>query len=141
MTQAFNIDQFDTPVEETLFKVGVAADIDGNDTCGFMITSKNSPEYQDAARQIRIDGLKRSSKRKTALDTSTDEGATAVAKMIEENELTLACSVVKDWFGFESAGSPAPFNKATVRKMFTVKPTWREKVTAALESEVNFTKG
>lgn len=142
MTQAngFDLDQLDVAAEEVLHKVIVVSDIDGNDKCGFYIVGKNSPEYQEAARQIRIDGLKRSSKRKTALDTSTDEGATAVAKMIDANELALVCSVVKDWFGFESKGVSASFHMPTVAKMLAKMPTWREKVSAALESESNFLK-
>lgn len=146
MTQAenilagFDLAQLDVQSEEVLHKVAVVSDIDGNDKCGFHIASKNSPEYQEASRQVRIDGLKRSAKRKSALDTSTDEGAGAVAKMIDANELALATSVVKGWFGFETNGVAAPFDKATVSKMFAKMPTWREKVVAALENETNFLK-
>ena len=148
MTQAtqlistgFDIDQLDKPTAQALHKVAVISDIDGNDQCGFYIDSKNCQEYQDATRQVRVEGLKRSAKRKAALDTTTDEGAGAVAKMIEANEMTLACSVVKGWFGFQSGGKEAPFDKTAVPKMFAKFPTWKDKVTAALENEANFTKG
>jgi hypothetical protein len=146
MTQAqttstgFDIDQLDSETEETLFKLAVISDIDGNDKSGFYIASKNSAEYQQAARQARIDGLKRSSKRKTVLDTSTDEGASAVAKMIESTDILLASSVVKNWFGFESKGLPVPFDKQVVLKMLTKMPTWKDKITTALENETNFLK-
>lgn len=139
-TGGFDIGQLDSTTEEVLHKVAVVVDIDGNDKSGFFITSKNSQEYQNAARQVRIDGLKRSAKRKSVLDTSTDEGAGAVAKMIDSNEIALACAVVKDWFGFESNGAPAPFSSVMVAKMFAKMPTWREKVSAALENETNFLK-
>ena len=102
MAGGFDLDQLDSQTE-VLHKVAVITDIDGNDKSGFFIVGKNSPEYQTAARQARVDGLKRSAKRKAALDTSTDEGADAVAKMIEDSETTLACAVVKGWFGFQSA--------------------------------------
>lgn len=143
MTQAngFDLDQLDSDVVETLVKVVVIVDADGNDKSGFYITGKNSPEFQEASRQVRIDGLKRSSKRKTALDTSTDEGAGAVAKLIETNEIALACAVVKDWFGFELKGVAAKFDKQMLAKMFQKMPTWKDKVTAALENEANFLKG
>ena len=141
MAAGFDLDQLDKQAEEVLHKVVVVSDIDGEDKCGFFITSKNSPEYQEAARQVRIDGLKRSAKRKSTLDTSTDEGAGVVAKMIEANEMTLACAVVKGWFGFQSGGAEAPFQKASVAKMFAKFPTWKDKVTAALENEANFLKG
>jgi hypothetical protein len=143
MTQAvgFDLDQLTGTAEEVLFKVGVVQDAEGNDKCGFFIASKNSTEYQDAARLVRIDGLKRAAKRKTALDTSTDEGAGIIAKMIEANEIALASSVVKNWFGFEKQGMPAPFDKAMVPAMLSRMPTWRDKITVALESEANFLKG
>lgn len=147
MTQAediiasgFDIDLLDSSVEAVLHKVTVVSDIDGNDKCGFFIDSKNCAEYQAATRAIRIDGLKRSTKRKSQLDTSTDEGAGVIAKLIEANEVILATAVVKDWFGFETKGVPAIFDKATVSKMFTKYPTWKDKITAALENETNFLK-
>jgi hypothetical protein len=147
MTQAqnilaggFDLDQLDSKADETLHKVVVVSDIDGNEKCGFFIVSKNSQDYQDASRQVRVNGLKRSAKRNSALDTTTDEGAGAVARMIELNEITLATSVVKDWFGFDNKGVAAPFDKSTVAKIFVKMPTWREKVSAALENEINFLK-
>ena len=147
MTQAqdiiesgFDLDRLDAPTETVLHKVAVISDIDGNDKCGFFIDSKNCAEYQAATRFIRIDGLKRSAKRKSQLDTSTDEGAGVIAKFIEANEVILATAVVKDWFGFETKGVAATFDKATVSKMFAKYPTWKDKVTAALESDTNFLK-
>lgn len=137
----FDLDQLETQEDAVLHKVVVVSDIDGNDKCGFFIDSKNCKEYQEASRQVRVDGLKRSAKRKSALDTTTDEGAGVVAKMIEANEMTLALSVVKGWFGFENKGQEAVFDKVLVGKMFAKFPTWKDKVTAALENESNFLKG
>lgn len=140
MVAGFDLDQLDANTEEVLHKVVVLVDDEGNDKSGFFITSKNSTEYQEASRKVRVDGLKRSSKRKTVLDASTDEGANLVAKLIDTNEMSLALSVVKGWFGFDSNGKAATFDKATVSKMFTKFPTWKDKVTAALENEGNFLK-
>lgn len=148
MTQAqniiasgFDLDQLDnTATSEVLHKVAVIVDVDGEEKSGFLIVGKNSPEYQEAARAARIDGLKRSAKRKVALDTSTDEGAGAVAKMIEASEASLALAVVKGWFGFQQGGVEAPFNKPTVAKMLAKYPTWKDKISAALENEANFLK-
>ena len=136
----FDLDQLTGNAPDILHTVAVILDAEGNDKSGFHIVGKNSPEYQEASRQIRIDGLKRAAKRKGPLDTSTDEGATIVAKMIESNEITLAASVVKGWFGFETKGVAAEFNKALVPTMLAKMPTWREKITSALESEANFMK-
>lgn len=132
-----DLDKVQTPTEK-LFKLAVAHDVDGNELYGFFIDSKDCKEYQDATREIRIDGLKRSSKRKSALDASTDEGAGAIAKMIEKNEVTLAMSVVKGWFGFQQGGKDVPFDKVLLAKMFATKPTWKDKVNAALEKDANF---
>lgn len=140
LASSFDISDIDEKLETVLHKVVVVSDIDGNDRCGFMVDSKNCEEYQEASRQVRIDGLKRSAKRKAALDTTTDEGAGVVAKMIEANEMTLACAVVKGWFGFENKGVAVPFSKPMLAKMFAKYPTWKDKVTAALENEANFLK-
>lgn len=141
MNAGFDLSQLDSTEAPTLFKLVLASDIDGNDKFGFMIDSKNCAEYREATRLVRIDGLKRSAKRKSALDTSTDEGAGAVAKMIDANEMTLALSVVKGWFGFQDKGVDVPFNKGLVEKMLTKFPTWKDKITSALDNESNFTKG
>jgi hypothetical protein len=141
MGAGFDLSQLDSTEDATLFKVVVISDIDGNDKCGFMIDSKNCAEYREATRLVRIDGLKRSAKRKSALDTSTDEGAGVVAKMIENNEMTLALAVIKGWFGFQSNGVDVPFDKGLVTKMLTKYPTWKDKISAALDNEANFIKG
>jgi len=148
MTQAQNIlasgfdigslDQAD--VSQITHRVVVVVNADGDDECGFDIVGKNSPEYQAAQQSIRVDGLKRAAKRKTQLDTSTDEGAGAVARTIERNEMSLALSVVKGWFGFKNGGVDATFDKAVVEKLLTRFPTWKDKITSALEVESNFLK-
>jgi hypothetical protein len=135
----FNLDAIDS--QPVTFNVGVIVDADGNDKTGFTIVGKDSPEYQEAARQIRAVGIKRSAKRKSALDLSTDEGAASVAKNIDDNELQLASSVLKDWFGFARAGAVVPFDKAVAVSLLVKYPTWREKIAAALEVDSNFTKG
>ena len=143
MTQdnGFSVDNLDVFAEAATFKVGVIQDNEGNDKSGFVIVGKNSPEYQTETRRIRAEGLKRASKRKTALDTSTDEGSAALAALIDANEIVLACCVVVGWFGFATAGQPAPFDKAIATKLLTRFPTWRDKISAALEDDANFMKG
>lgn len=149
MTQAqalidngFNIDNLDSlHPDSATTRVAVLYTDEGEEKSGFIIAGKNSSMYQDAARAIRVDGLVKSSKRKTALDSSTQEGAEAFAKLIDGNEVTLACSVVVGWFGFASNGQVAVFNKPTAEKMLCKYPTWREKISQALSIEENFTKG
>jgi hypothetical protein len=148
MTQAqdiiasgFDLAFLDAPQDEQVSRVIVVTNADGDDECGFIVVGKNSQQYQDAQHQIRVEGLKRSSKRKTQIDTSTDQGAATLAKTIERNEITLAKAVVVGWFGFKSGGKEAPFNSAMLDKMFAVKPTWKDKINAQVENEANFSKG
>lgn len=148
MTQAqdiiasgFDLDSLDSPQEQVTSRVAVVVNADGDDECGFIVVGKNSQQYQDAQHQIRVEGLKRSAKRKTQIDTSTDQGAAMLAKTIERNETTLAKSVVVGWFGFKSGGKEAEFNHALLDKMFAAKPTWKDKINAHIENEANFTKG
>jgi hypothetical protein len=138
-TNGFDLDA--PVVQEPTFNVGVILDADGEDVTGFTVVGKNSPEYQEAARKIRVRTLQRSSKRKTAIDMSTEDGAAIIAKTIEENELALSVSVLKDWFGFGSGGTVAPFDKTKATALLVRFPTWREKIAAALEVDANFLKG
>lgn len=148
MTQAqdiiasgFDLDSLDAPQEAQTSRVAVVVNADGEDECGFIVVGKNSEQYQTAQHQIRVEGLKRSAKRKTQIDSSTDQGAAALAKTIERNETTLAKAVVVGWFGFKSGGKEAGFNPAMLDKMFAAKPTWKDKINAHVENEANFTKG
>lgn len=127
----------ETPVT---FDVPVIFDTDGEAVTGFKILGKNSPEYQAALEAARVDAIKKAGRRKAQLDTSTDDGATALAHQIAASEVTVALAVVVDWFGFTADGALTPFNKATVEAMFAKYPTWREKVAAALENDANFFK-
>ena len=148
MTQAietFDLDNLEG-VQRLTAKVPVVVNSDGEDVSGFIILGKDSDEFQEVQKQLRIEGVKKSAKRKTMIDASTDDGATKLGELIADNERRLALSVVIDWFGFtrkdsEGAQVAVPFDKALVEHMFTVKPTWQAKVMAALEVDANFTKG
>lgn len=122
------------------FDVALVEDADGNAVVGFKIVGKNSPEYQTANAAVRIDNIKRASARKKALDGSTDEGAAAIARTVDNNERALAQAVVVGWFGFNLEGAPMAFDKAMVEKLFTKYPTWVSKVMNALDNEANFMK-
>lgn len=148
MTQAqdiiasgFDLASLDAPQDDQVSRVAVVTNADGDDECGFIVVGKNSQQYQDAQHQIRVEGLKRSAKRKTQIDSSTDQGAATLAKTIERNEITLAKAVVVGWFGFKSGGKEVPFDPAMLDKMFSVKPTWKDKINAHVENEANFSKG
>jgi hypothetical protein len=124
----------------TTYNVDVLFDDDGNPTAGFVIVGKNSPEYQAESHAVRAEGHKRSAIRKAALDVKTDEGASKLVDIIDDNSTRLALAVVKDWYGFTSAGAPVPYEKKHGLAAFQKFPVWEEKVNAALEVDNNFLK-
>jgi hypothetical protein len=136
----FDIADLETNNGPVTHKVAVIEDLDGNPVTGFIIVGKNSQEYQEASQAIRIENIKRAAKRKTQIDTSTDLGATVVARTVASNDKTIALAVVVGWFGMLSDGKEIPLDKAVVEKMFTKYPTWQDKVLKELDVEANFTK-
>ena len=143
MTQAqgFEIGNLDAAdAKPATFNVDVMQNEDGEGIVGFTIVGKNSPEYQNASNKVRIENIKRASKRSKQLDTSTDDGAAVVAKTVAANEQTLAMAVTVGWYGFNLEGAPMNFDKAVVEKLFTKYPQWQAMVNAALDNDVNFMK-
>jgi hypothetical protein len=124
-------DVLNVPVEDVTQRVGITFDDEGEPLVGFVIVSKDSKAYRDTASRLRAAGIKRQANKRSRIDTTTDEGAV---------EFELAFAVVVDWFGFTDKGQPVPFNKNVVRQMFEKRPSWRERVSAALEAEENFLK-
>lgn len=136
----FDIGSLDATASAT-FNVAVIEDANGDPKSGFIIVSKNSPQFQEAAHKIRVEGLVRASKRKAAIDTASKEGAEVMANAINANDLLLAVSVVTGWFGFANNGQQAEFDAAIAKQMLTKFPTWRQKVLDELEKDANFIKG
>jgi hypothetical protein len=121
-------------------KVVVLENDDGEPVSGFFIVGKNSKEFQAASNTIRKESFKRSAKRSSQIDSSTDEGAALLTKVIAANERTLAIAVVVGWFGFNLEGQPMSFDAAILPKMFDKYPTWQAQINAALDNERNFMK-
>jgi lipoprotein-anchoring transpeptidase ErfK/SrfK len=120
--------------------VPVLFDDDGEPKAGFRIVGKNSPEYQAEHAAIRAEGHKRAAKRKTAIDTSTDEGAMQLVNLVDDNQRRLALAVTVESYGFESGGAPLQLSKAQIAAAFDKFPTWQDRVAAALEQDANFLK-
>jgi hypothetical protein len=136
------IDQIEASAQATK-KVGVLFNEMGEPTVGFVIVSKDSPEYRDAAAKMRANAIRRQTNRKTKIDRTTEDGAIKLDEILQENEFALATSVVKGWFGFtEPDGNggqrQAEFSSERAEHILKVKPTWREKITFALEDEEGF---
>jgi hypothetical protein len=136
-TASFDLDA--VPTTEPIFDVAFASDEDGKPVYGFTVVGKNSANYQKASTAIRAAALRRASNRKSALDATTEQGSLAIAETIDKNELALATAVVVGWFGFGSGGQLVDFDAARVGPLLAKHPTWREKISAALEVDANFT--
>ena len=135
----YEIEDFDNDTPATL-KVAFVKDDEGEAVSGVIILSKDSPEFQAENEAIRVEGIQRSAKRQKAIDTKTEAGALFVAQTIDSNERRLALAVTVGWFGFNSEGAPATFDKKVVERMYTKKPTWLDEVTKALDANAGFTK-
>lgn len=138
--QGFEIESLDQETDQATFKVTVITDSEGAPLSGFIIVGKNSPQYQEAASALRVANIRRASQRKQRIDLTTEEGAKSFDANNRTTEHALALSVVTDWFGVNSEGTPLAFNPAIVEKMFTKYPQWRAMVVAALEVDANFMK-
>lgn len=140
VSAGFDIANLKLDGEQITFRVPVIFDADGEPVSGFVIVGKNSPEVQAELKVLRTTGLMQSSKRKTAIDTSTDDGASRWIDLQLGNERRLALVATVDWFGWTSGGVELPFDKAMTEKFLIAKPTWREKISAAMEADGNFLK-
>lgn len=136
----FDIANLSAPAERVTVKVPVLFDEDGEPTAGFIIVGKNSEEYRNENHALRAEGYKKSAKRKTAIDASTDAGADQLVSLIDDNAKRLALAVTVGWYGFTSAGAEAPFDKSVASASFDKFPTWQERVSVALEKDADFLK-
>lgn len=136
----FDIANLSAPAARVTFDVPVIFDADGEPVAGIKIVGKNSDEYRKESHAVRAEGYKKSAKRKTAIDASTDEGADQLVHVIDDNQKRVAVAVAVDWYGFTSNGAPAAFDKDMIAAAFDKYPTWQDRVTTALENDANFLK-
>lgn len=121
-------------------KVPVLFDEDGEPKAGFLIVGKNSPEYLALSHALRVEGLKKSSKKKTAMDTSTDEGADQFVHLVKGNEVRVAVAVAVETFGFASDGKEIQLTEAQKKTAFEKFPTWQGAILSALDKDADFLK-
>lgn len=136
----FDITNLSAPAARVTFDVPVIFDADGEAVAGIRIVGKNSDEYRKESHAVRAEGYRKSSKRKTAIDASTEEGAAQLVNTIDDNQKRLALAVAVDWYGFTSNGAPVAFDKSLIAAAFDKYPTWQDRVTTALENDANFLK-
>ncbi len=136
----FDITSLDA-TEKRGFDVPVVFDENADPVAGFTCVGKNSKEYRAMQRQQQIRAIKRSSVRAAQPDGKTDEGAAFYLDSGEENTMELAVASVIGLFGFSQDGAEMAMSAVNVESLFEKRPTWRDKVIAAIEADANFTKG
>ncbi len=136
-----NIDDFLTESKRATHRVPVIFDAEGNPKSGFIIVDRNSPEYRDEFRAIRVEIAQKAGFRKAQIDQKTKAGAETTVELEDKHSLRLAVAIVVDWFGWTKGAKDADFDKDTVRLMFDKNPTWREDVNVAGFESANFPRG
>lgn len=131
---------FATAEKRVTVDVPVLFDADGEPKAGFRIVGKNSAECQAELAAIRVEGHKRSAKRKTAIDASTDEGARQLVDLVDNNQRRIALAVCVETFGFERAGKEVQLSREQINAAFNKFPTWEDAVSVALEKDADFLK-
>jgi len=121
-------------------RVAVAWDEEGEPTDGFIIVGKDSDEYQKTLGGQRQKAIRRQAVKRTRFDLKTEEGAEQLDATLRQNEYEIAAAVVVGWYGFTVNGQPAPFVKERVTQILAVKPSWKDRILAALEDEAAFLK-
>jgi len=121
-------------------RVAVAWDEEGEPTDGFIIVGKDSDEYQKTIAGQRQKAIRRQAIKRTRFDLKTEEGAEQLDATLRQNEFEMAAAVVVGWFGFTVKGQAAPFVKERVIQILSVKPSWKDRILAALEDEASFLK-
>ena len=126
---------------QNTFDVPVVFDDNGDEVSGFKVVGKNSIEYRAARRAQEVVGIKRASVRGGKQpDAKTDAGAAYYLDYAAENEVGIAIACVTGWYGFAKDGAEIPLTAEALASVFAKRPTWREKVSAAIEVDANFTK-
>jgi hypothetical protein len=137
----FDISNLMTPdAAPVTFNVDLVFDKDGEAVAGFIIVGANSTEHREVDRAIRSEGYKKSARRKTAIDASTEGGADQLVDLIDGNANRTAIAVVVGWYGFMKDGAAIPFDKATVAAAFEKYPSWQARVLDAMKADSNFLK-
>lgn len=121
-------------------RVAVGWDEEGEPTEGFIIVGKDSDEYQRTISGQRQKAIRRQAIKRTRFDLKTEEGAEQLDVAMRQNEQEIAVAVTVGWFGFTNKGEPAPFVKERMTQILAVKPSWKDRILAALEDEAAFLK-
>ncbi len=118
--------------------VTVLFDDEGKHQAGFEIVGKNSEQYQDVIRATSTGAIQRSVQKKQQIDATTEKGAGDLYDLGVDRNMKIAMAVVVGLPGFVDKGQPVPVTGEFIKQVFTMFPTWQEKILAALEADSNF---
>lgn len=120
--------------------VAVVLDDDGKPVSGFKVVGADSPEYQEADRQWKVRSVQKSARRGHAIQAATENGAAELVNLVPKREFAICVACVVGIYGFNNGGVPMELSEETLKAIFDKKPTWRQKVVAAIEAEQVFSK-
>lgn len=125
--------------QDELIDVPLLFNKDGEPSDGFKVLGANSEQYQEAVRQMNMLAYKKTSRRGGGIDASTETGAIELAAAVDKRVDFIAKACIVEIYGFTENGNPMLLNEKTLDALFQVRPTWRNKVIAAIEQERVFT--
>lgn len=126
--------------EPATLRVDLMFNDDGDAIAGVIIVGKNSNEYISETDAQSAESVKRGSRTGTAIDTKTDDGAAKIIEVTKENRRRTALAVSVGWYGFTSAGAPAPLDKTVLAAGFKKYPTWIDLIHNGLAKDAAFLK-
>ncbi len=123
-----------------LIDVALMLDDEGNPRSGFKVVGSDSPEYQEADHAWKVKNVQKSARRGHAIQAATETGAQELVNLVARREMAICVACVKEVYGFTENGVPMPANEDTLKKIFSKKPTWRQKTCMAIEADQVFSK-
>ncbi|MFZ6655938.1 hypothetical protein [Undibacterium sp. TJN19] len=124
--------------DQGVLDVPVSFNDDAEPVAGFKIVGKNSAQCQAVDREIEILAIKRAVIKKQKIDGKTDEGAGQLVDLHKENQTKRAIAVVVSIYGFKSGTTELTATPEVLKDIFSKRPTWLAKITAALEADEGF---
>lgn len=135
----FDLSTLDQSTDLT-FDVPVVFGADGEAVSGFKVVGRNSQQYRDAKRKQDVLAIKKAAQRGKTPDGKTDAGAESLIDDVTHRETAVAIACVVEWYGFSKGGAALALSEDALIEVFSKRPTWLSKVSAAVAADENFTQ-
>lgn len=122
-----------------LIDVPLIFNAEGEPTDGFKVVDLNSEEYQEADRAWKVQNVRKTARRGHGIEAKTETGAAELVALVAKREMVICLACIKEIYGFTVDGAPAPITESTLKKLFSKRPSWRQRTVMAIEVEQNFT--